>query len=85
MRASDQRFFLFWPQCITAIVTKQAHESETTKKAASRVNCDPPALPDLPPYYVNHFYPTPFRATLQEPDFLPRGKITVLLRIFTQN
>jgi len=38
MRASDQRFFLFWPQCITAIVTKQAHESETTKKAASRVN-----------------------------------------------
>ena len=84
MRASDQRFFLFWPQCITAIVTKQAHESETTKKAASRVNCDPPALPDLPPYYVNHFYPTLFRATLPGLDFLSRGKITVLPWIFTQ-
>ena len=36
-------------------------------------------------YYVNHFYPTPFRATLQEPDFLPRGKNTVHFRIFTRN
>ena len=69
---------LFCQVCEIIILHLSSQNKHTAKKG--RV-----ALPGSLPYYVNHFYPTPFRATLQEPDFLPRGKNTVHFRIFTRN